>query len=201
MMPVMLCGNKLDYSAQKVERWLDKDKETILYMVEKESDNQLDMQYHVNVPGVYLPNDKKTIKRFSLDYTPIGVNEQNIRWSYEVAKALQMENGKRKTKELKHLRVKYNLNKKFIDSISTAQIPAGVNLLKIDDSKRSWVVLEYKRMLKAGIRPLQIKKALERQLNGKKDHTYNEIESFMVYRVLIEEDRYFRGWKCFEDLY
>src|SRR3990167_6289473 len=45
-----------------------------------------------NIPGVYLPPFKKTLKTFSLDFGHSGVNQQNIRWTYAISDALKQHN-------------------------------------------------------------------------------------------------------------
>lgn len=170
-------------------------------MSQKETDGDLNKYYHLNIPGVYLPPFKKTIQTFTIDYSFMGINEINVNWSYEVAKALQIENPVKKVRQLKRLKIKYNLKNQFIISLYSKEIPPQIQLFKIETGIKPQIAFKRARMLKQGKSPLQIKNSLERQLDTKKNYSSNDIESFIIYRVLIEQERCSRGWKCFEDNY
>lgn len=133
-----------------------------------------------NIPGAKYSNGK--VKRFSVDFSWAGVNQMHINWTYKVAKAIQQG---------KPLPRKYT-TKKFRKLIKGAKIPKGVKLKKINLIHVTHARNEWKRMLKEGMSPNDIQKKLK--ISGYKERTQDDIDSSLIYRVIVEIDRVSRGW-------
>lgn len=187
--------DRIRYSANRVESWFKVPglKEKIVGMGHNESRNKLGA-YAVNVPGVYLKRYDKTIVTLSMDYGFIGVNNQSLSWTYQVTKALQIQDRQRKIHVLNQLRRKYYLNKKFIESIYSVSIPQTLQVRYIDPSIE-YLHRDYKEI--SNLPPLTVRRILNAKYQFP-EQSYNEIESIIIFRVLEELDRQYRGWSCFE---
>ncbi len=188
---------KINYAATRVDKWFYKAepnlKPKIMAMGKNESGNILGA-YAINVPGVHLKKYDKTIKTLSIDYSYIGVNNLSLDWTYQIAKALQIEDIQLRKKKLEYLRKRYYLNRDFIQKIGCVYIPANVKLKRLTQDT-GWLEKDYDKI--KYLSPNKARLYLNKKYVFKED-TLNEVESMTVYRVLEELDRQERGWSCWE---
>lgn len=147
----------------------------------------------LNVPGANYSNGK--VKRVSVDFSAWGLNETNVEWTYAVAKQLQ-ENGKIPK------RVKgWFSYPEFRELMRGAKIPKEIKLRKIDLGianayKKDYYILKPKYKNQEKLRKVMVSRApvwLE--------NTQDDIDSTLIYRVLVELDRKARGWKYGQEQY
>lgn len=134
-----------------------------------------------NVPGAKIFGGRKHIRFFSIDVMWTGMNEQNLKWTYEVARLLQ--DGKKIPKG-------YG-NKRFRNALMYCHVPKDIKLTKIDmapiaQAHKDWVKYKHK-----GYDPRKIKSLIKIQID---ENSQDDIDSAMIYRILVELDRYSRGW-------
>ncbi len=137
---------------------------------------------NVNVPGMTYSSG--TVYKFSLDYTCIGINEGNVSWTYQVARAIQTKHA---------IKNKY-ASKKLIRILDGSKIPKDLNLRRISlipaRNANEW----YKYYLAKGYSPREIYFTMTKQIKFK-ENTVEEIQSAFIYRAIVEIDRGSRGWK------
>lgn len=137
---------------------------------------------NINVP--YASYGSLKVRKFSVDYGWIGINEANIDWVYHVALAIQQE---------KPVPVKYT-STKLRKALDGACIPAEIKLKQISniDSKKLRVFYqEYKRRKYS---PNKIRGLLNNYPHEYREVTQDEITSLLIYRAIIEIDRSTRDW-------
>ncbi len=145
-----------------------------------------------NIPGVYLRGQHRYINHFSVDFGISGLNQINVKWTYEVAKILQMKQGNRRDIKLVNTFTEYGLNKSFICDLAKIQIPKSIGLKKIDISRIKEWNREYLNLREKGCTPLQIRSMLKSNYT---ELTQSDIDSLMIYRILVEMERMELGFK------
>lgn len=133
-----------------------------------------------NVPGVKIKGPKR-IKYFSIDVMWTGMNESNLAWTYEVARLLQA--GKPIPKSIG--------TKAFRNALKGCHVPKDIKLTHIDmgpiaEARKDWI--KYTRQ---GIAPNKIRKLIKIDIT---EENQDDIDSALIYRILVELDRYYRGW-------
>lgn len=149
----------------------------------------------VNIPGAQYSNGK--VKKVSVDFTWIGLNEGTINWTYYVALAIQ--------------RGEYIPNhvpgtdwwapKGFEETLKGAKIPKNLKLRKIDlklAEEAKAVYYKYKKTIKD---PNKLRKVVNSNLPPFEENTQDQIDSALIYRVIEELDRKCRNWPYGADLY
>lgn len=144
-----------------------------------------------NIPGTTMGNSGRTIKRFSLDFGHSGLNDMNVKWTYAIASVLQNYDGESKRRLLRKLKIKYNINDRLIRELQDIKIPKDIKLKRIDYSLHRIARLQYNYLKSNGVSPNKMRKILKVNYS---ENTQDEVTSLMIYRVLVELDRYSRGW-------
>lgn len=136
---------------------------------------------NVNIPGVRYASGR--VKRFSLDYTWVGLNEENVKWTYSVAKDIQA----------KQPVANRAMTKKAREIINNdgVKIPKSLPLRKIDLRDASLALNQYKQLVAKGYTPDKINSIIKISF---KENTADELDSALIYRMLVELDRSTRGW-------
>ncbi len=141
---------------------------------------------NVNIPGIKLPGlPGMHIKRFSVDYSWAGLNEQAVIPTYTVARALQTGRVMSRA-ELRQLGLRADLYEKIHKVLN---VPKDLSLFKIDLTTAEQAKKEYIE-------------AKQKHLKAKNIHisvpyaedTQDKIDSVLLYRCIEEYDRYLRGW-------
>ena len=143
---------------------------------------------NANIPGTKLGGGVKgrkelSINRFSIDFGWIGLNQENVTWTYQVAKLIQ--SGKPWPKDMRTY-IHPKALKFYRENI---HIPAdmklkAISLADIRESKTQW-----KRWNKAGKDPRKFSMAYHY-----KENSPDDLDSVLIYRILVEVDRKYRGW-------
>lgn len=134
----------------------------------------------VNVPGAKYSNGK--VHRFSVDYGWIGLNEINVKHTYQIARVIQA--GRSIPKGLIYPQSRVLL--------SSGKIPSDIKLKKIDLSDAGWARDEWVRLKKTGMNSNKIIYSIKVPF---KEETQDDLDSMLVYRVIVEVERYSLGWK------
>lgn len=136
---------------------------------------------HINVPGVKYFGGTKKVKFYSVDFGHPGLSEQNVDWTYSVAKALQ--EGKPIPRGIG--------TRAFRNALKDVKIPKNIKLKKIDltDAIKSRRV--YQTLTAVRMDPELIRKSISVPFD---ESTQDDIDSMLIYRILVELDRYYRGW-------
>ncbi len=139
-----------------------------------------------NVPGMHYPNG--TINTFSVDFSWIGLNENSVRMTYDVAMAIQ-----------NHYPIprkigKWSANKRFLKLIKAVKIPKDIKLKKIDlniavDAKR-----QYNKLKLTNSNPYKIKKLIKTLKYT--EETQDDLQSALIYRAIEELDRSSMHMNC-----
>lgn len=147
----------------------------------------------INVPGANYSNGR--VKRVSVDFSAWGLNESNVEWTYAVAKHLQ-ETGKIPKK----VKGWYSYPE-FAELLRGAKIPKEIKLRRIDLK----VAKDYKKdyyNLKPRFRDQEkLRKIMTQRAPLWLENTQDDIDSALIYRVLVELDRKARGWNYGQDQY
>lgn len=135
----------------------------------------------VNVPGAKYSTG--IVRKFSIDYGWSGLNEANVKLAFYTARAIQ-----------NRTKIPGNLgrNKAFLELIKDARIPKNINLKVIDLSTARSAKIEYKTLLNKGYNPESIRKHIR---VGYREEDQDDIDSLLIYRVIIELERISLGWK------
>lgn len=142
----------------------------------KETDFYTKNNIIVNVPGEQF--GKLKVRHFTVDFGWAGVNSQNIGRSYRIAKCIQdkkeIPSSLLVDRELRNELYKY------------AYIPKDIKLVVPSD----WILTnsykQYRKMIREGYSVKQIKNKLR---YIPKEPNSNEIDSILIYRVIIELER------------
>lgn len=143
--------------------------------------------YNVNVPGqvVRVPH-KVTIKTFSIDYGWTGICHQrafsNTEWAYQVALALQTGQFTPALEKSLHPVALARLKR-------SVHIPPTLKLKKIDVSGFKAAEAEWKWQKSQGVSPYKMKFDIKYR-----ERTPDDIDSVLLYRIIIDIDRQARGW-------
>lgn len=136
---------------------------------------------NLNIPGVKYASGK--VKKFSVDYSWIGLNEENITWTYQVAKSIQNN---------KKIDNKY-ASKKTIKllSLEGTRIPKQLHLRRMSldlakDARKQYLVLKRQGKTPKYINNNIVASFVEREPD--------DLDSALIYRVIVETDRQARGW-------
>lgn len=136
---------------------------------------------HINVPGARYFNGTRKVKFYSVDFGHAGLSEQNVKWTYIAAKAIQDKKP-----------IPTNIgNRRFRKMLKNAKIPKEINLMKIDLTPAIESRKEYKVYKTIGMDPETIRKTIQIPFDEK---TQDDIDSILIYRVLVELERYSMGW-------
>ncbi len=168
------------YSEDKVNR-----------MLELETGRKLGVLYF-NIPGLHIKRTGQIIKRFGVDHGIAQINEINIEWTYELSRVLKEDISLARNKKLVLVGRKYGIHKNLISSLLDKQIPPIV-LKRIqpinDKAYKDYIRIKGKSW-----------KIVLKELNSRykeQEITINDIESNILYRILIERDRHHRGWNTY----
>lgn len=134
-----------------------------------------------NVPKAKYKGGEMNVKNFSIDYTAWGLNEGNVEWTYETARRIQA--GKP---------VQRGLPRKTRDELNRVVIPKDLKLNRIDLSISKRAKEKYKKLLSLGYMPNKIRKSIK--IKSYKEYTQDQIDSALIYRIIVEIDRRNRGW-------
>lgn len=135
-----------------------------------------------NIPGMKINPRLGSVSWFSVDYGWAGVNEINVVWTYRYAVALQ-----RGVKPNKVLRDQlHNSAEAFV--AANIRIPAKLALKRVSvvgakQAKAYW--------LRTGDRR---HKSYYQLVSGFHENSADDLDSMLLYRVLVEVDRRHRGW-------
>ncbi len=140
---------------------------------------------NINFPGQKFQNNTE-VKRFSLDYGWIGLNDINISLTYIVARALQ------EGKPLPNW-VKVSLHpdaRKFLRS--HVRVPKDLKLLWIRPGMGKEALNQWKWAKSKRMNNRLFKKRFSHSFREK---TEDDLDSMLLYRIIIEIDRRARGWE------
>lgn len=135
---------------------------------------------NVNVPGMKYASGK--VKFFSLDYTAYGLNDRNVKRTYEIARMRQL--GEKLTRK--------HGNKEFIRLMNSVRIPKNIKLKKIDTSPSIKAKQKYDYLTRIGKTPKEIYGLITIDYT---EDTQDDLDSALIYRAIIELERYTLGWK------
>jgi len=133
----------------------------------------------VNVPGAKYATGK--VKFFSVDFGWTGLNNFNIAWTYEVASCIQE---KKPLPRYLHFKLK--------EYLKGVRIPKNMTLKKIDQQHYWDARGQWKYFIKKGYKKDNIAK---RVIVCYKEESIDDVDSLLIYRVLVELDRAARGWR------
>ena len=145
------------------------------------SESRFRLNYAVaNIPGAKYSNGK--VKRFSVDFGSAGLNQDNVTWTYEMAFAIQNDLPLPET----------NISKRLARELRKLKIPKNLKLKQIDLSVVSKAKKEYLYYVKKGVNLNKISNRIKIEY---KEETSDELDSILIYRILVELDRIDRGWE------
>lgn len=147
----------------------------------------------LNVPGASYSNGK--VKRVSVDFSPFGINEDQVSWTYAVAKAIQ--DGRRIPKQVGN----WKPNAEFIEMAKHMNVPQDLDLKKIDLNLVKLAKQEYYREKKYIKDPNKLRISVNKHMPEFTCDTQDDLDSTLLYRVLEDMDRVSRGWKHGLELY
>lgn len=133
----------------------------------------------VNVPGAKYATGK--VKFFSVDYDWTGINSKNTKWAYYLALTIQQR--KPLLKEL---------HPEFRRMLADVRIPKKLKLKWIDPQLERDAAGQWKYLLRKGVAKDKIASRIRLEYVS---NTEDDVDSMLIYRVLIEMDRAARGWK------
>ena len=151
----------------------------------KESAFEPDYVHH-NIPGKPYPGLKGLrVKRFSVDYSWAGLNQDAVIPTYTVAKAIQLGHNISRA-ELHRLGLRSDLMDKLRPIL---KIPKNMVLYEIDTSTAIDARRQYDIQKNAGVPPKQIKISIDYL-----EDTQDKIDSVLIYRLIEEFERSLRSW-------
>jgi hypothetical protein len=137
---------------------------------------------HVNIPGVKydcLPKGK-SVKKESIDWGWTGLNDDNVEWTYILAKSIQ--DGIPVSADF---RTKYQISQTTQDELrATLHIPKRLKLKKIDLSISKQVKKSWERQVKKGVAPSKIRVSVPYR-----ESTPDDKDSMLIYRIMVEVAR------------
>ena len=141
---------------------------------------------NINIPGKPYPGlHGLKVKRFSVDYSWAGLNEQAVIPTYTVARALQTGH-KMSHKELRRLGLRPDLYE-VISKVLV--VPKGMKLYKIDLNTADLAYKQYLSLKKAHVSPRHMSITIPYT-----EPDQDAIDSVLLYRTIEEYDRSLRGW-------
>jgi hypothetical protein len=141
---------------------------------------------HYNIPGKPYPGLKGLkVKKFSVDYGWSGLNEHNVDSAYVIARAIQ-NNRSLSKQEMYRLGFHPRTIKELPKYLT---IPQSLSLYRIDVSTAADAKKQYVKQVRAGVGPKKIKISIPYS-----EPTQDAIDSLLLYRTIVEFDRYIRGW-------
>jgi len=139
---------------------------------------------NINVPGATYINGKLHVRNYSLDYDWVGLNDMNVIWTKKVAEDIQNQ---------RPISKKY-ATQKLINILKGAYIPKTIKLKEINTKISHNIKAEWRRLDKAGYHPNNILQQLNKIPTGYMSYTQNDLDSLLIYRIIVELDRITRGW-------
>lgn len=133
----------------------------------------------INIPGAKYATGR--VKRFSVDFDWTGINSENLKWTYELATAIQQRRPLPK-----------GTNKTLRVMLQDVRIPKDLKLKRIDYSSVVEAKKQY-RVLNAMYRDKN--KIAEKITIAYSSTTEDDVDSMLIYRILVEMDRQARGWE------
>ncbi len=133
----------------------------------------------INIPGAKYSNGR--VKFFSVDYDWPGINSENTEWAYQIASSVQQ---KRKLPR--------GLHPRFVKALKDVRIPSNIKLKHIDPRLAAEAKKEWLRLVRSGVNVNRIASKIKVPYEST---TEDDVDSMLIYRVLIEMDRHVRGWK------
>lgn len=141
---------------------------------------------HFNIPNKPYPGlHGLKVKKFSVDYSWAGLNQEAVNPTYAVAKAIQ-DGRSLSRRELMQLGLRPDLMMRLKPIL---HIPKDLQLYKIDLSTAIEAKKQYDAQRKLGVRPKKIKIDV---LYVEDDQ--DKLDSVLLYRTIEEFDRSLRGW-------
>ncbi len=185
-------NEKIDYAVKRSIQSLPfYSEQRVNKMLELETGKKLGILYF-NIPGLKIKRYNQRIKNFTVDYGVAQINEINIVWTYEICKILREPISLKRNKKLVSAGYKYGVHRNLISDLLNKQIPP-IKLKKIEPLQKE-AYLDYLRIKNKNW------KVILKELNEKYSYqelTINDIESSILYRILVEKDREARGWKIY----
>jgi len=141
---------------------------------------------NINIPGKPYPGlHGLKVKRFSVDYSWAGLNQESVNPTYAIARALQTGH-RLSTRQLHRL----GFSSKFYDEISRVLVvPKGLSLYKIDLNTADDALKQYLELKRQHVRPRHMSITISYS-----EPNQDAIDSVLLYRTIEEYARYLRGW-------